>query len=97
MGPEERPSRLSVLAAGLTLDQQMIGVINVEATDVTFQQAHLDFITGVAQHISMAITHAALFDEDKFRTETDRLLFGVPARRQRRGHARCARAHRERP
>ena len=76
MGPEERPSRLSVLAAGLTLDQQMIGVINVEATDVTFQRAHLDFITGVAQHISMAITHAALFDEDKFRTETDGLLFG---------------------
>jgi signal transduction histidine kinase len=75
MGPEDRPPRLSVLAAGLTLDQQMIGVINVEATDVTFDQAHLDFVIGVAQHISMAITHATLFDEDKFRTETDRLVF----------------------
>ena len=79
MGPEDRPPRLSVLAAGLTLDQQMIGVINVEATDITFRQAHLDFITGVAQHISMAITHAALFDgEDVFRTATDRLLFASP-------------------
>ena len=38
------------------------------APTCTFRQAHLDFVTGVAQQISMAITHAALFDEDAFGT-----------------------------
>jgi nitrogen-specific signal transduction histidine kinase len=75
MDPAERPPQLSVLAARLTLEQQAIGVINVEATDTTFEEAHLEFVRGVAGHISMAITNAALFDEDAFRTETDRLLF----------------------
>ncbi len=69
----QRP--LSVIAARLTLEQQVIGAINVEAMDTTFAEAHLDFVRGVAGHISMAITHAALFDEDAFRTATDRLLF----------------------
>lgn len=78
MGPAERPPRLSVLAAGLSLDQDRIGVINVEATGTTFGEAHLEFIKGIAGHVSMAITHAALFDEDAFRTATDRLLFGSP-------------------
>jgi signal transduction histidine kinase len=77
MDPAERP--LSVLAARLTLQQQPIGVINVEATDTTFEEAHLELVRGVAGHISMAITHAALFDEDHFRTATDKLLFESPA------------------
>ena len=72
----ERP--LSVLAARITLDQRGIGTIHVEAPDRTFEEAHLEFVRGVAGHISMAITHAALFDEDSFRTETDRLLFDSP-------------------
>jgi GAF domain-containing protein/two-component sensor histidine kinase len=76
--PEETPQRLSVLAAALTLDRQTIGVINVEATGTEYQQAHLEFVTRVAGHISMAITHAALFDEDAFRTATDKLLFESP-------------------
>lgn len=75
MAPGERPPRLSVVAAKLTLDRQTIGMINVEATDSRFDQEHLEFLTAVADHISMAITHAALFDEDSFRTATDRLLF----------------------
>jgi signal transduction histidine kinase len=75
MGPGERPPRLSVIAARLTLDRQTIGVINVEATDTRFDEAHLEFVTSVAGLVSMAITHAALFDEDAFRTATDRLLF----------------------
>jgi signal transduction histidine kinase len=79
MDPAGRPPRLSVLAARLTLDQQTIGVINVEATDTSFKEAHLDFVSGVAGHVSMAITHAALFDEDTFRTATDKLLFESPA------------------
>lgn len=78
MTPVERQPRLSVLAARLTLDQQTIGVINVEATDTTFDEAHLEFVASVAGHISMAMTHAALFDEDSFRSATDRLLFGSP-------------------
>lgn len=78
MNPAEHPSRLSVLAARLTLDQRTIGVINVEATDTRFEEAHLEFVTAVAGHISMAITHATLFDEDAFRTATDRLLFASP-------------------
>jgi len=79
MDSTERTPQLSVISARLTLGQQTIGVINVEATDTDYQEAHLEFITGVAGHISMAITHAALFDEDAFRTETDKLLFGSPA------------------
>jgi nitrogen-specific signal transduction histidine kinase len=75
MDPAVRPPGLSVLAARLSLDQQAIGVINVEATDKRFAEAHLEFVTAVAGHISMAISHAALFDEDAFRTDTDRLLF----------------------
>jgi signal transduction histidine kinase len=66
---------LSILAAELTLDGDAIGVINVETPqDVRFDQSHLDFIEAVAGQISMAISHAALFDEDDFRNATDRLL-----------------------
>jgi signal transduction histidine kinase len=67
--------RLSVVAAELTLDGQAIGVINVEATpDNRFDESHLNFVNTVARQISIAITHAALFDEDNFRSATDRLL-----------------------
>lgn len=75
MDPRGRAPQLSFLASELTLDGQPIGVINVEATpDNRFDQSHLDFVDAVARQISMAITHAALFDEDNFRTATDRLL-----------------------
>jgi signal transduction histidine kinase len=74
-GPEDDAPQLSFLAAEITLDGQTIGVINVEATlDNRFDQSHVDFVNVVARQISMAITHAALFDEDNFRTATDRLL-----------------------
>lgn len=67
--------QLNFLAAELTLDGQAIGVINVEATpDNRFDESHLAFVSAMAGQISMAITHAALFDEDNFRTATDRLL-----------------------
>ena len=73
--PEARTSQLSVLVAELTLDGQAIGVVNVEAPPSNrFSDAHLDFIKAAARQISLAITHAALFDEDNFRTATDRLL-----------------------
>jgi signal transduction histidine kinase len=66
---------LSVLVADLTLDGQTIGVINVEGSpDGRFDQSHLNFVTAMARQISVAITHAALFDEDKLRTDTDKLL-----------------------
>ena len=66
---------VSVVASGLTLDGQVIGVISIEGTPETrFGQAHLDFVNAVARQISLAITHAALFDEDSFRTATDQLL-----------------------
>jgi signal transduction histidine kinase len=75
MEPASRASGLSVLVAALTLDGQAIGVINVEADPGNrFDQSHLDFVNAVARQISMAITHAALFDEDNFRSATDRLL-----------------------
>jgi signal transduction histidine kinase len=67
--------QLSVLAAEITLDGQPIGVINLEALPQKgFNESHLDFVNAVARQISKAITHAALFDEDNFRTATDRLL-----------------------
>lgn len=70
-----RAPRVSVLAADLILDGQSIGVINVEATqDNRFDQSHRDFVHAVARLISIAISHAALFDEDLFRAATDRLL-----------------------
>lgn len=63
---------LSVLAADLTLDGQPIGVINVEATpDNRFGESHLGFVNAMARQISVAITHAALFDEDNLRATTD--------------------------
>src|SRR5215469_6824172 len=66
---------ISVIAAELTLDVQRIGVISIEGTaENKFGEAHFDFVTAVARQISMAITHAALFDEDSFRNATDRLL-----------------------
>jgi signal transduction histidine kinase len=68
---------IGVLVAELTLDGQAIGVINVEAPDVQYEQRHLDFVEALARQVSMAITHAALFDEDNFRTATDRLLVEV--------------------
>jgi signal transduction histidine kinase len=64
--------QISVLAADLTLDKQPIGVINVEAIpDNRFGQSHLDFVNAMARQISVAITHAALFDEDNLRATTD--------------------------
>ncbi len=75
MDPWARSSQLSLLAAEITLDRQAIGVIFVEARpDNRFNDSHLDFVNAVARQISMAITHAALFDEDNFRSATDRLL-----------------------
>jgi signal transduction histidine kinase len=68
------PPRISVLAARLTLGRQAIGVINVEATPHSFDASHLDFINEVAHNISVAITHATLFDEDSLRIATDNLL-----------------------
>ena len=75
LDPAANAPGLSVVAAELTLDGDAIGVINVEAPpDVRFEQSHLDFVEAVAGQISMAISHAALFDEDDFRNATDRLL-----------------------
>jgi GAF domain-containing protein len=75
MDLEGQTPRLSVLVADLTLDGQTIGVINVEAApDSRFGESHLNFIKAMARQISVAITHAALFDEDKLRTATDKLL-----------------------
>jgi GAF domain-containing protein len=75
MDPARDAPRLSVLAADLTLDGQTIGVINVEAApDSNFDDSHLDFVNAMARQISVAITHAALFDEDILRTATDKLL-----------------------
>ena len=73
--PAGRSPARSVVAAELTLDGEGIGVVNVEAPpDVQFDQSHLDFVEAVARQISMALSHAALFDEDNFRNATDRLL-----------------------
>jgi signal transduction histidine kinase len=75
MDPARDALRLSVLAADLTLDGQTIGVINVEAApDSNFDDSHLDFVNAMARQISVAITHAALFDEDILRSATDKLL-----------------------
>ena len=75
MDPDAQAPALSVLVAEVSLDGQAIGVINVEAApDNRFGESHLDFVKAVARQISLAITHAALFDEDNFRTATDRLL-----------------------
>ena len=65
---------LNVLVGELTLDGQPIGVINVETTGTRFDESHLDFVKAVARQVSVALAHAALFDEDIFRTATDRLL-----------------------
>jgi signal transduction histidine kinase len=79
--PEANAPQLSVLAAELTLEGQAIGVINVEALpENRFSESHLEFVNSVARQISMAITHAALFDEENFRTATDRLLVEATTR-----------------
>jgi len=80
--PADRTPPLSVVAAEITLDGQAIGVINVEApsADGRFDQSHLDFVEAIGRHISLAITHAALFDEDDFRTATDKLLVDAGTR-----------------
>jgi nitrogen-specific signal transduction histidine kinase len=81
MEPGAQAPALSVLVAQVTLDGQAIGVINVEAAaDNRFGESHLEFAKTVASQISLAITHAALFDEDNFRTATDRLLIDATSR-----------------
>jgi GAF domain-containing protein len=81
MDPGACVPKLSLVAAELTLDGEAIGVINVEAPpDVSFDNSHLDFVEAVAGQISMAISHAALFDEDDFRNATDRLLVDAARR-----------------
>jgi nitrogen-specific signal transduction histidine kinase len=81
MDPGAQAPALSVLVAEVTLDVQAIGVINVEAArDNRFGESHLEFVKAVARQISLAITHAALFDEDNFRTATDRLLIEATSR-----------------
>jgi len=75
MDPARDAPRLSVLVADLTLGGQTIGVINVEADpDSNFDNSHLHFVNAMARQVSVAITHAALFDEDILRTATDKLL-----------------------
>ena len=77
-GLEVNSPRRNVLAADLTLNGEAIGVIHIEgAPDSRFDEAHLEFVNVVARQISIAITHAALFDEDSFRTATDRLLVDI--------------------
>ena len=73
--------RLSVVVADLTLNDQTIGVVNVEAVpDSRFGESHLAFVNAMARQISVAITHAALFDEDILRTATDGLLLAGTSR-----------------
>jgi signal transduction histidine kinase len=75
MPQEGQAPRLSVLVSDLTLDDQTIGVINVEAPPGSkFDESHLDFVNAMARQVSVAITHAALFDEDNLRTTTDVFL-----------------------
>jgi signal transduction histidine kinase len=75
MDSADQVPRRSVLVADLSLDGQTIGVINVEASPADrFGDSHLDFVNAAARLISVAISHAALFDEDNFRAATDRLL-----------------------
>jgi len=75
VGPRGTAPRLSFLADVFKLEGRDIGVINVEAPPgVEWDDSHHEFVNVVARQMSMAITHAALFDEDTFRTETDRLL-----------------------
>lgn len=81
MDPDAEAPPVSVLVAEVTLDGQAIGVINVEAApNNRFGESHLEFVEAVARQISLAITHAALFDEDNFRTATDRLLIESTSR-----------------
>jgi signal transduction histidine kinase len=73
--------QLSTVAAELVLDEQTIGIINVEGhSGKVFGESHLDFVKAMASHISVAISHAALTDEDNFRTATDKLLFEATRR-----------------
>jgi len=75
MNVEGNPPQIGALAADLTLDGQAIGVISVEAVlGNGFSDSHLDFVGAVARLISIAISHAALFDEENFRATTDGLL-----------------------
>jgi GAF domain-containing protein len=75
MDRADQTLRLSILTAAFSLDGQAIGVISVEGTpDNGFGQLHLDFVNAAARQISMAISHAVLFDQDNFMTATDSLL-----------------------
>ena len=76
MDPTDHAPRLSVVAAEThPRPAEAIGVINVEAHRTrSSTRRTCEFVEAVAGQISMAITHAALFDEDDFRTATDRLL-----------------------
>jgi signal transduction histidine kinase len=79
---ENDPSALpfSILADELTLFEEPVGVIYIEASQGgRFADSHLDFVKAVAYQVSVAITHAALFDEDIFQAVTDRLLVEGPA------------------
>lgn len=75
--PGEGP-RVNVIVVELTLDDRHIGVMSVERiSNNDFDGSHLEFVNAVARQISMAISHAALFDENDFRAATDGLLMEV--------------------
>lgn len=68
-------ARLGVIAARIEFGGRPIGVINVESSaGHTFAPVHVGFVASVAAQVSMAIMHAALFDEDQLRTAVDALL-----------------------
>jgi signal transduction histidine kinase len=73
--PVDQSPRTNVMAVELTLDGEVIGVLNIESTsDGGFNEAHLGFAIAVASQISTAFAHATLFDEDNLLLSTGSLL-----------------------
>jgi signal transduction histidine kinase len=65
----------SILIAPIYLDDHAVGVINVESSpSAGFGQPHIGFINSIAGQISLALSHAALFDEGRLRAEVDNLV-----------------------
>lgn len=66
---------INAIVAPISMEGRTIGVINVESSGRRrFVTADEHLVVAVAAQVSLAITHASLFDEDKLRREVDRLL-----------------------
>ncbi|NDJ55167.1 MAG: GAF domain-containing protein [Chloroflexi bacterium] len=64
------PDGQSELAVPIMLDEQCLGVINIESIDRgAFNRSHVSFVANLAEHAAIAIENARLFEDTRRRAD----------------------------